>query len=268
VSCNIFWTGGFDSTFLVCKRLIIEKKFINTFYLNFPCDGYNKKYNKFYSSNYDKCMVINDNILKKDKWDNKESYGRYSRSIEVSVINKLRELILNKFNSTIISHLFPKIKLIEEFELKEDILKDAKTLANVYKARWYRADQTLYMAQFSLDLNDEIEVAYEADVTNPDGVTYSIATRLIRENLDENLKVKMNAKIPELRIYKNWSLPLHKTYRKEMVKIAKKYDFLDIMEHTWSCRFPKENGDPCDDCNLEVKDLKRINNYKKILGSI
>ena len=27
---NIYWTGGFDSTFLVCKRLIVEKKPIET----------------------------------------------------------------------------------------------------------------------------------------------------------------------------------------------------------------------------------------------
>ena len=39
---NIFWSGGFDSTFLVCKRLIVDELPIETYYLNFPCDGYDK----------------------------------------------------------------------------------------------------------------------------------------------------------------------------------------------------------------------------------
>ena len=31
---NIFWSGGFDSTFLVCKRLIVDELPIETYYLN------------------------------------------------------------------------------------------------------------------------------------------------------------------------------------------------------------------------------------------
>ena len=50
-----------------------------------------------------------------------------------------------------------------------------------------------------------------------------------------------------------------------MVEIAKKYDFVDILKYTWSCRFPKENGDICDECTLGVKEIERVNNYKDIL---
>ena len=50
-----------------------------------------------------------------------------------------------------------------------------------------------------------------------------------------------------------------------MVDTARLYNFIDILEHTWSCRFPKENGDVCDDCTLDVKEIERIDNYKDIL---
>ena len=32
---NIFWSGGYDSTFMLLKRVIIEKKCVNPIYLNF-----------------------------------------------------------------------------------------------------------------------------------------------------------------------------------------------------------------------------------------
>ena len=187
---NIYWTGGFDSTFLVCKRLIIEKKPIETYYLNFSCDGYDKTFNKFPSTNFDKMMSNNTNVNIQDPWYNKKSYGRYSRFIEVKVMKKLRKMIIDKFPYT--KDLFPKTKLIKKFEIDKEVLNYSKRLAN-YDKRWKRADQTLYMCQFSLDLDDKIEVSYEADVSNPDGVTYSVATQLVRENLDENLEVKLNS---------------------------------------------------------------------------
>ena len=99
---NILWSAGFDSTFLVCKILIVDRLPIETYYLNFPCDGYSRDYNKFLSTNFDESMKKNEsNILENDPWDNsdrpfiksKKSYGRSSRFIEVGVINKLREMI-------------------------------------------------------------------------------------------------------------------------------------------------------------------------------
>ena len=66
---NIYWTGGFDSTFLVCKKLIIERKPIETYYLNFPCDGYQKDYNKFVNeNNYDlnRIKILNSYAIKKN----------------------------------------------------------------------------------------------------------------------------------------------------------------------------------------------------------
>ena len=101
----IFWTGGFDSTFLVCKKLIIERKPIETYYLNFPCDGYQKDYNKFVSTNFDKCMLDNEtNVVEEDPYGRK-SYGRFSRLVEVGIMNKLREMIIDKFPYT--EDIFP-----------------------------------------------------------------------------------------------------------------------------------------------------------------
>tara|TARA_R100000008_G_scaffold19386_2_gene9934 strand:- start:1215 stop:2006 length:792 start_codon:yes stop_codon:yes gene_type:complete len=256
---NIYWTGGFDSTFLVCKKLIIEKKPIETYYLNFPCDGYQKDYNKFVSTNFDKCMLNNEtNVVEEDPYGRK-SYGRFSRLVEVGIMNKLREMIIDKFPYT--EDIFPKVNLIEEFKIDSDVLNDSKVICDRYNSRPNRPDQSLYMIQFSLDLDKDISVAWEADM---DGEDYCLSTRLVRKHLNKELKVQGDL-IEELWLYKNWVLPLANTYRKDMVDIAQLYNFVDILKHTWSCRFPKENGDVCDDCILDIRELKRVDNYKDIL---
>ena len=256
---NIYWTGGFDSTFLVCKRLIIEKKPIQTYYLNFPCDGYQHNYNRFDSSNFHSCMIDNEiNSVDGDPYGRK-SYGRYSRLVEVKVMKKLRKMIIDRFPYT--KDLFPKVNLIKVLKIDSEVLSDAKVICDKYKSRPDRPDQSLYMIQFSLDLNEDISVAWEADM---DGEDYCLSTRLVRKYLNKEMKVYSDT-IKELWLYRNWVLPLAKTYRLDMVDTARLYNFIDILEHTWSCRFPKENGDVCDDCTLDVKEIERIDNYKDIL---
>ena len=256
---NIYWTGGFDSTFLVCKRLIIEKKPIQTYYLNFPCDGYQHNYNRFDSSNFHSCMIDNEiNSVDGDPYGRK-SYGRYSRLVEVKVMKKLRKMIIDRFPYT--KDLFPKVNLIKELKIDSEVLSDAKVICDKYKSRPDRPDQSLYMIQFSLDLDKDISVAWEADM---DGEDYCLSTRLVRKHLNKEMKVYSDT-IKELWLYRNWVLPLAKTYRLDMVDTARLYNFIDILEHTWSCRFPKENGDVCDDCTLDVKEIERIDNYKDIL---
>ena len=256
---NIYWTGGFDSTFLVCKKLIIEKKPIETYYLNFPCDGYQHNYNRFESSNFHSCMIDNEiNAVDEDPYGRK-SYGRYSRLVEVKVMKKLRKMIIDRFPYT--KDLFPKVNLIKHLKIDSEVLSDSKVICDKYKSRPDRPDQSLYMIQFSLDLNEDISVAWEADM---DGEDYCLSTRLVRKYLNKEMKVYSDT-IKELWLYRNWVLPLAKTYRLDMVDTARLYNFIDILKHTWSCRFTKENGDICDDCTLDVKEIKRINNYKDIL---
>ena len=175
------------------------------------------------------------------------------------MMKKLRKMIIDRFPYT--KDLFPKVNLIKELKIDSEVLSDAKVICDKYKSRPDRPDQSLYMIQFSLDLNEDISVAWEADM---DGEDYCLSTRLVRKYLNKEMKVYSDT-IKELWLYRNWVLPLAKTYRLDMVDMARLYNFIDILEHTWSCRFPKENGDVCDGCTLDVKEIERIDNYKDIL---
>tara|TARA_R100000742_G_C4249864_1_gene68303 strand:- start:192 stop:818 length:627 start_codon:yes stop_codon:yes gene_type:complete len=204
-------------------------------------------------------MIDNElNAVDNDPYGRK-SYGRYSRLVEVKVMNKLRKMIIDRFPYT--KDLFPKVNLIKELKIDSEVLSDSKVICDKYKSRPDRPDQSLYMIQFSLDLNEDISVAWEADM---DGEDYCLSTRLVRKYLNKDMKVYSDS-IKELWLYRNWVLPLAKTYRGDMVDIARLYNFVDILKHTWSCRFPKENGDVCDDCTLDIRQLTRVDNYKDIL---
>ena len=94
-----------DSTYLVCKRVIVDKKPIQTYYLNFPCDGY---YPPF-------------------KYGHAES--RKSKEVEVKVMEKLRDMIINQFPYT--KELFPPTVLVEEFPINKEIYNQIEECINV-----------------------------------------------------------------------------------------------------------------------------------------
>ncbi len=215
---NIFWCGGMDSTYLVCKRVIIEKKPIQTYYLNFPCDGY---YPPF---------------------DEGHSESRASREVEVKVMEKLREMIIKQFPYT--ESLFPPTILVEEFPINKEVYKKLRVLHEKHQYRYRLIDQQLYMIQYSLHKNKIFEYAIEDGLLDGPGAEYNVNTKLIVENLTDTFKIS-NKKIPELKVLKNIIVPSIKTYRKDMVEQSRKYNFTNILENTWSCRWPKSNGDVC-----------------------
>jgi hypothetical protein len=209
---NIFWSAGIDSTYLVCKRLLIDKVPIQTYYLNFPCDGYHSPF----------------------------PLGRDSREVEVKVMEKLREMIIKQFPYT--ENLFPRTILIDEFPINKEIYKKSKFLYDEYQYRYRLVDQILYMIQYSLHKNEIFE--YGIDSNNKRIGRDKPVSKLINENLTENFTVSFD-KIPELEILKNLYIPLFETWRVDMIRDSQKYGFTNILENTWSCRWPKSNGDTC-----------------------
>ena len=164
---NIFWSAGIDSTFLVCRRLIIEKEPIQTYYFNFECDGYYKPYPK----------------------------GRASREVEIKVMKKLRELIIKKFPYT--EDLFPSLILVDEFPIHNIIYKKMRVLHEKYGYGYRLIDQNLYMVLYSLMENKIFEYPIEdySMTEFPDSIP---VTKLLKENF-KDFKIE-NPNIPEIEI--------------------------------------------------------------------
>ena len=277
----IFWSAGFDSTYLVCRRLIMVRVPIEIHYLNFPCDGYDAHHHTPVFANPETRLssldIENENIVQVDPYGRK-SYGRLTRDIEIKVMNKLRGMIIEQFPFT--EELFPPLFVVDNVEIEPDFLEDMIYLEREYGCRWDRAEQQLYMVAYSLQQDNLFEIAYEEGMGytgDPD--SYTPATSFIRENCDENFRVNGD-KVPEMNHYRNISIPVCKVWRSEMVDHAIEYNFTNILENTWSCRFPKPNGDICDGKWIEnpeihcmhiehgdaFKKINRKTNYNDILN--
>ena len=248
---NIFWSAGVDSTYWVCKKLIIDKEPIETYYLDFPCDGIDTT-----GWSWRKGMVIGG--------------GRFTRDIEKKVMSNLRNQIIDSFPYT--KELFPEVVMVEEFELEDSAIQSIEYLSETYNHSRRIIDQNTFMAQYTLNRKEFFDICYEKDA-NIDG--YSPATRLLREQMNDDFTIS-HSEIKELDIYKYWKFPLSKTYRREMIRNSLEYGFKEILENTWSCRWPSENGDicnewPCINSCIEFQDdidvdFKRKTNYNDILN--
>ena len=248
---NIFWCAGVDSTYWVCKKLIIDKEPIETYYLDFPCDGIDTTG----WSGPRKDLVIGG--------------GRFTRDIEKKVMSNLRNQIIDSFPYT--KELFPEVVMVEEFELEDSVIQSIEYLSETYNHSRRIIDQNTFMAQYTLNRKEFFDICYEKDM-NVGG--YSPATRLLREQMNDDFTIS-HSEIKELDIYKYWKYPLSKTYRREMIRNSLQYGFKGILENTWSCRWPNKNGDICNErtcpnsCiefqdDIDV-DFKRKRNYNNLL---
>ena len=248
---NIFWCAGVDSTYWVCKKLIIDKEPIETYYLDFPCDGIDTTG----WSGPRKDLVIGG--------------GRFTRDIEKKVMSNLRNQIIDSFPYT--KELFPEVVMVEEFELEDSVIQSIEYLSETYNHSRRIIDQNTFMAQYTLNRKEFFDICYEKDM-NVGG--YSPATRLLREQINDDFTIS-HSEIKELNIYKYWKFPISKTYRRDMIRESKKHGFINILENTWSCRWPSENGDlcnewPCVNSCIEFQDdidvdFKRKRNYNDLL---
>ena len=250
---NIFWSAGVDSTYWVCKKLIIDKEPIETYYLDFPCDGIETTG----WSDPQKSMI--------------KGGGRFTRYIEKKVMSNLRNQIIDSFPYT--KELFPEVVMVEEFELEDSVIQSIEYLSETYNHSRRIIDQNTFMAQYTLNRKEFFDICYEKDA-NIDG--YSPATRLLREQMNDDFTIS-HSEIKELDIYKYWKWPLSKTYRRDMIRTSLEYGFKEILENSWSCRWPNKNGDicsgrswPCPNSCIEFQDdidvdFKRKRNYNNLL---
>ena len=255
---NIFWSAGVDSTYWVCKKLIIDREPIETYYLDFPCDGLH----------HDGMETTGWSDPQKDMV---KDGGRFTRDIEKKVMYNLRNQIIDSFPYT--KELFPEVVMVEEFELEDSVIQSIEYLFETYNHSRRIIDQNTFMAQYTLNRKEFFDICYEKDA-NIDG--YSPATRLLREQMNDDFTIS-HFEIKELDIYKYWKFPISKTYRREMIRTSLEYGFKEILENSWSCRWPNKNGDicsgrswPCPNSCIEFQDdidvdFKRKRNYNNLL---
>jgi len=227
-----FWTGGYDSTFLIYKFLL-EGKIVQPIYIDDRVNhgGYH----------------ANSLVVQRDGNNNK--YPRKSTEIELERMDWLRDKIYDRIpNSKAL--LLDTMVIDEPIEEDEEISRIIEKYNEwipepLYKDKqgephWLEAQAdivTRFQKEFGL------EIFYSND--HIDGEIWEVLDDAI-ENGKLNVD-KLSDEYKDFSIFSGFNQPLRTTNKKEMLEESKKLGFDDLLYYTWTCWFPI-NGKPCNKC--------------------
>jgi len=218
---NLFWTGGFDSTFrllqLLDDDLVIE---INLFYISLVIDNveYSDVRRKSIPNEINTMLQIlrkiDTNKIKKFNIIGKnEDLIRYSFMFNFNFMNFIQKQHINYSDKN-------KIYFFDLLSL--DIISRPIN-------QWGAITQILD------DLNIEAEICIEKD----GGIWSKIKNYVIDGRIQFDL-------LPALSAFSKYQIPLFDVSREEMLKNSND-NWIRILEITWSCWYPKDNK-PCGRC--------------------
>lgn len=233
----IYWTGGYDSTFLLIQALVIEGYPVQPIYI--------------------KCENL----------DNKFSIdGRKNQKKELETMNRLRERILIDY-----PHLKPMfLPTMYVYSIKKD-----NTITNKFRRLhsqfgFFSRDINQYerMARFSIHYEKPIEVGLEKCSTGLDEATTGIRInegskycQIDSLNSLINLNNHPDNNYPKkdytnLDIFRNFRFPIVHLTKENIKRLAARQKVLYLLQMTWTCWYPTEDGKPCNTC---PQCSKRIN---------
>ena len=210
----IFWTGGYDSTFRILQALLIENAIVYPIYLS----------------------GIIDNM--KD-----HSTRRKNNKQEFEALKKIYNVINNKYPNK--SKNLKSLIIIPNVKLSKTVNDNMYIL---YKKGYVRRPICQYgsLAQVAIDMNVPIELAVENEPHS--SIMYrAISDKVSGKGINRKINNKTLNTQSEFYIYKNFRFPTLSLTKKDMLKIAKKNGFDDILRLTWSCWYPINNR-PCNRC--------------------
>jgi hypothetical protein len=247
---NIFWTGGYDSTFRLCQLLIEYKVKVQPIYISDP-----------YLDNYKSSRVRRNN--------HKE---------ELDTMVKLRKKIFSQFPFT--KNLLLPVLIIKEVKIDDNTKHHMK---NLYKMKYVRREHCQYggMAQVTKKLNTYIELCAEIGgflhknlhkKLKCYGKSCKYRECIVKDNKD------LQPYDHSLKIFNKLVFPVISYTKKDMYVIAKNHKFDNILNMSWSCWYPRNNK-PCGRCimcrerfvdynTIEGFSNKNLINFNKIISII
>lgn len=223
--CHVLWTGGYDSSFRVLQALIDEDKTVQPIYIS---------------------DLIDNEPGKKTHRKNKDQ--------EYNAMNKIRDFFGKKFPEK-------KDKLLDVIDIKKIELDDDTKyhMDELKKKKSVRRSTCQYgaISQLSKDINvgrhgDDI-IYLELGVVKEDYRVDKFRNigifNTINNNIDKSsYKISSNLNHNSVNLFRYCRFPLIDVNKKEMLEIAGKGGYSDILVHSWSCWYPKEDGSTCGKC--------------------
>jgi len=226
-----FWTGGYDSTFLIYKFLL-EEKIVQPIYIDDRVNhgGYHA------------------NPLVKQRGG--DTYPRKSTEIELERMDWLRNKIYDRIpnskelllNTMVIDEPIKEdeevSRIIEKYNewIPEPLYKDKQG-----EPHWLEAQADI-ITRFQRDF--PFEIFYSNDYI--EGEVWEVLDDSIGEDGRLNVDI-LPEEYKELSIFEGFNQPLRTTNKKKMLEEAKKLGFDDLLYYTWTCWYPVD-GKPCNKC--------------------
>jgi hypothetical protein len=213
----IFWTGGYDSTFRICQALIDEGKVVQPIYISDIIDN-----------------LPENNVRRKNK------------TFEYTTMNNIITY-LNTFYPETKNRLLPLID-IKNIVVDKNISYHMRILKSQGRVR-RAVCQYGAMAQVTKNMKQNIEICVENEPGSMMNKTMNGKLDCLTngESIVCNLKNNLEGDDIHLNIFKRFIFPTIKYTKKDMLNIAKKNGYDNILKLTWSCWYPV-NGKPCGQC--------------------
>ena len=206
----VAWTGGFDSTYIICKFVLIDKKIVQPIYIN--------------PLNIDDCKNC--------------SIKRKSKNKEIKTINNIINSIKqHKYYS---NNLLPLIYI--------DTIKPNINITNdiLYKYKFFYRKYNQYdaLSRLSNQYKIFINIGF-VDVNNYNS-KFAIYLKKHLKLCDNNKNYRIVFKDNPLYYLK---FPIAFFSKHDLLENSKKFNFDSILYMTWSCWFPKNNK-ACGKCPM------------------
>lgn len=209
----LFWTGGYDSTFRLCQALIDENRVVQPIYIS----------------------AIIDNLPQ-------NKTRRMNQKNEYEAMNKIINMLHAKYPKT--RRTLLPLKDIKKIDVDDNISHHMKVLKSQGRVR-RAVCQYGGMAQVTKNMGKNIEICVE----NEPG---SMLNKTMKGQMKCNgnvcyLKDKLADGDGSLEIFRRFVFSTIKFSKEDMLKMAERGGYADILKVTWSCWYPR-GGKPCGKC--------------------
>jgi len=232
---NLFWTGGWDSTFRLLQLVLIEKKVVQPYYL---IDS-----------------------------------SRQSLGNEIKARQEIKKKLFNEHPHTkalILPTIFYEVgDIAPDGEITKAYDNYRKIKEVDYQYSWI----SRYCKQFDIhDMELCIEARSDGPLPPPEQLVFSSFLELVEGTHEARIAVEFKDTIVQT-IFKYFRFPIRGINRQDMDAIAKRGGWQDYLFMTWFCHYPVHGRYPCGTCGPCKRAIKkgygkRIPWFRRLYGKI
>lgn len=211
---HVFWTGGYDSTWRILQALLVEKFPVLPIYLSGSIDNYETA-----------------------------SHKRRSKEFELAAMQAIRSAI---------AQCDPEASArLRDLVVVPDVVMDKEVTSHMSKLKaqdMVRRRRCQYgtMAQLTCNISTPVDIS----VVEGDFLWKTMYSHLEHAENEWFISPAAIEQKPELAIFRWLRFPLVRYSKESILQEATQRGYEQIMRMTWTCWYPRRNGEQCGKCGM------------------